>query len=151
MQRLRLLAVAALAWAVVMTVLPPASAAEEALTVASIDVSAYPDVRLVVVEPPALAGQGATPPAVTVTEESRTSTAPVDLLPTDQMEVALVVDSSGSMAGAALASAKAAAKSFLTQLPAAVPVSVIGFGTPPTLLSKRATDRAAQLAAVDAL
>jgi tight adherence protein B len=151
MARLRLLAVAGLAWAVTMAVLPPASAADDPLTVVGTDVSAYPDVRMVVVEPPALAGQGAAPPAVTVIEEGRTSTARVDLLPTDQLEVALVVDSSGSMAGAALSSAKAAAKSFLTQLPAAVPVSVIGFGATPTLLSKRATDRPAQLAAVDAL
>ena len=151
MTRSRLVAGLALAWAVTVTVLPPASAADEALTVVSADVSAYPDVRMVVVEPAQLAGQGAGTPGVTVSEKGRTSTARVDLLPTDQLEVALVVDSSGSMAGAALASAKAAAKSFLSQLPATTPVSVIGFGATPTLVSRRSTDRAAQLVAVDAL
>ena len=151
MKRSRLVAGLALAWAVTLTVLPPASAADEALTVVSTDVSAYPDVRMVVVEPAQLAGQAAGTPGVTVSEQGRTSTARVDLLPTDQLEVALVVDSSGSMAGAALASAKTAAKSFLAQLPATTPVSVIGFGATPTLVSRRSTDRAAQLAAVDAL
>jgi tight adherence protein B len=151
MRRARLLAGLALVSAVTFAGLSPASAADEALTVLSTDLTAYPDVRMVVAGPAQLADQALTTPAVTVTELGQSRTAQAELLTTDQLEVALVIDASGSMVGPALASAKAAARSFLTQLPRTVPVSVIGFGASPALVSRRSTDRAAQASAVDAL
>ena len=71
--------------------------------------------------------------------------------PADPLEVALVIDTSGSMAGAPLAAAKAAARTLLNQLPATAPVAVVGFGATPVLASGRSSDRGAQLAAIDAL
>lgn len=143
----------ALAAALTLVALAPAAAAaaaaDEALTVVSTDVSAYPDVRMVVSVP---AGeQGGPAPAVTVTENGHPRPVVVQPLAAEELEVALVIDTSGSMQGAPLAAAKAAAQAFINQLPATVPVSVIGFGASPAVVSPRSTNRAAQLAAVRAL
>ncbi len=153
MRRSRLLASAVLTAAVAL--LPfapsPAGAADAPLTVVSTDVTGYPDVRVVVAAPASLGGQTLTDDAFRVTEGGQPRPARVDPLPADHLEVSLVIDTSGSMAGAPLAAAKAAAGAFLGQLPAAVPVSVIGFGASPSVASPRSSDRAAQTAAVAGL
>jgi tight adherence protein B len=148
----RLLAAVA---ATLMAALLPVSAAagaDEPLTLVSTDVTAYPDVRLVVAAPRQLGDQVLTDAAFRVSEggEPRTVSR-VEAIPDDHLEVALALDTSGSMAGAPLTAAKAAARSFLAQLPATVPVSVVGFGASPTVVSARSTDRAAQSSAVTGL
>ena len=147
----RILAGLALVAAVTLIGLAPAASADEVLTVVSSDTSAYPDVRLVVAVP-AQVGDPAQPGAsVTATEAGASRPVRVEALPTEGLDVALVIDTSGSMVGAPLAAAKVAAQAFLTQLPASVPVSVIGFGASPSVVSPRSTNRTAQLAAVRAL
>ncbi|MDQ3898352.1 MAG: VWA domain-containing protein [Actinomycetota bacterium] len=126
-------------------------AADDALTVVSTEVGAYPDVRLVVAAPASLGDQTLGPAAFRVTENGESRTVRVDPLPADQLEVALVIDTSGSMSGPPLAAAKSAAQSFLSQLPATVPVSVTGFGASPTVVASRSSNRPAQLAAVNGL
>jgi tight adherence protein B len=153
MRRTRLLLAAlAAAAAVVLPAAPPAGAAPaEPLTVVSADLTGQPDVRLVLAAPPQLADAPLDPAAFSVAENGQPRQVRVEALPADQLEVALVIDTSGSMNGAPLAAAKAAAQSFLGQLPPAVPVSVTGFGAKPAVASPRSTDRAGQLSAVAAL
>jgi tight adherence protein B len=86
-----------------------------------------------------------------VTEAGARRPAQLEALPVEGLDVALVIDTSGSMVGAPLAAAKVAAQTFLSQLPASVPVSVIGFGASPSVVSPRSTNRTAQLAAIRGL
>jgi tight adherence protein B len=151
MRSSRLFAGLALVSAVAVVGLAPASSADEVLTVVSTDAGAYPEVRMVVAVPGPL-GDPAQPGAtVTVTEAGASRQATLEALPAEGLDVALVIDTSGSMVGAPLAAAKVAAQAFLSQLPASVPVSVIGFGASPSVVSPRSTNRTAQLAAIRAL
>jgi tight adherence protein B len=129
----------------------PAATADEALTVVTTDVTAYPEVRMVVAVPPALGDQALTADNFKVVEGSGARPVRAEALPADQLEVTLVIDTSGSMVGPPLAAAKVAAQAFLAQLPPAVPVSVIGFGASPTVVSPRSVNRPAQVAAIRAL
>jgi tight adherence protein B len=140
-----------LAPAVTMAGAVPGAWADEVLTVVSTDAGAYPDVRLVVAVPGQVGDPAQPGAAATVTEAGQSRSVRVDALPAEELDVALVIDTSGSMIGAPLAAAKSAAQAFLTQLPASVPVSVIGFGASPAVVSPRSTNRTAQLAAVRAL
>ena len=151
MRRARILAGLALASAVGLAALGPAASADEVLTVVSTDAGAYPSVRMVVAAPGRLGDPGPFGPTVTVTEAGANRAAQLEPLPAEGLDVALVIDTSGSMVGAPLAAAKVAAQAFLTQLPASVPVSVIGFGASPSVVSPRSTNRNAQLAAIRGL
>lgn len=144
------LALAAAVTVAVAGMAAPASA-DEVLTVVSTDAGAYPDVRMVVAVPGPLGDPGPVGPAVTVTEAGASRPAQLEALPAEGLDVALVIDTSGSMVGAPLAAAKAAAQAFLAQLPAGVPVSVIGFGASPAVVSPRSTNRTAQLGAIRGL
>jgi tight adherence protein B len=147
----RILAGLAVVSAVAFIGMAPAASADEALTVVSTDTSAYPDVRMVVAVPGQI-GDPAQPGAtVTVTEAGASRPVRLEALAAEGLDVALVIDTSGSMVGAPLAAAKVAAQAFLTQLPASVPVSVIGFGASPSVVSPRSTNRTVQLAAIRAL
>ena len=128
-----------------------AGAAEERLTVVAGDVTGYPDVRLVVAAPAALGDQTLPASAFRVLEGGADRAPRVELLPAESLDVALAIDTSGSMSGAPLNAAKAAAQAFLSQLPSAVPVSIVGFGPTPVVVSPPSTDRAAQSAAVNGL
>ncbi|HVM01629.1 MAG TPA: type II secretion system F family protein [Acidimicrobiales bacterium] len=133
---------------------PAGAAAQEglALAVVSVDPSTPPDVRVVVAAPPQLAGEALPASAFRVEEPGGARPAlRVEALAAEEIEIALVVDTSGSMSGGPLAAAKAAARTLLGQLPPGVPVAVVGFGATPTVATSRSTDRAAQLAAVDRL
>ncbi|MDQ6726664.1 MAG: type II secretion system F family protein [Actinomycetota bacterium] len=151
MRRATLLASLSLVALAGLVPLPMVARADEALTVVSSDVSAYPDVRMVVAAPAQLGDQVLTDGAFRVTEGGQFRPARVVPLAADQLQVALAIDTSGSMVGAPLAAAKAAARSFLAQLPASVPVSVVGFGATSKVVSARSSDRAAQVAAVAGL
>ncbi len=146
-----MLAGLALASVVVMLGPAPAAWADETLTVVNTDVTAYPDVRVILAVPAQVGDQGLTAPVVTVTEGGQNRPVRVEALPVEGLEVALVVDTSGSMVGSPLAAAKTAAQAFLTQLPVTVPVSVIGFGASPAVVSPRSVNRSAQVAAIRAL
>lgn len=164
MNRSRLAAAAALATTLATTLatalvtvgpasgLAAAQDAGPALAVVAVDTSTAPNVRVVVAAPPELASETLPASAFRVEEEGGARpSVQVEALPAEQIEIALVVDTSGSMSGAPLAAAKSAARSLLGQLPPGVPVAVVGFGAAPAVASARSTDRAAQLAAVDRL
>ena len=145
---------AALALVVGAAVAPPATAsaaAEDTLAIVATDVSAHPTVRLVVAPPATLVGGILPASAITLRENGEPRVVTVQALPADQFELALVIDTSASMAGAPLAAAKVAATSLLNQLPPTVPVAVVGFGATPRVVSALSTDRAAQAGAVSRL
>jgi len=151
MSRTRLVVAVTVGALVALLQLAPAASAEDALTVVSTDVAAYPDIKVVVAGPPQLGDQVLGDGSVKVVEGGQVRPVRVQALPPEELEVSLVIDTSGSMVRGPLAAAKAAAKTFLAQLPPAVPVSVIGFGASPAVLSPRSSNRAAQLAAVDGM
>ncbi len=134
---------------------PPAGPATPApgtsAALAGVDVTAFPEVSATVAVPPALAGRALPPSAFTVTEGGRAVAARVTALPAAQVEVVLVVDTSGSMVGEPLAAAKRAARSFLAAMPATARIAVVGFGASPELASRFSLDRAALSAAVEGL
>ena len=150
MTRARALGALALVAAVALAA-PPAASADEVLTVVSTDAGVYPDVRMVVAVPGQMGDLAQAAATATVSEAGKSRAGRVEALPAEELEVALVIDTSGSMVGAPLAAAKTAAQAFITQLPASVPVSVIGFGATPAVVSPRSTNRPSQLAAIRAL
>lgn len=147
----RILAGLALVSAVVLVGIVPSASADEVLTVVNADTGAYPDVRMVLAVPGQIGDPTQPGATVTLTEAGADRSVRVEALPAEGLDVALVIDTSGSMVGPPLAAAKVAAQAFLTQLPASVPVSVIGFGASPSVVSPRSTNRTAQLAAIRAL
>lgn len=84
-----------------------------------------------------------TPVDVTGAELASSEDAPLD--------VAIVVDSSGSMDGAPLAAAKEAAKAFIAELQANDRVALMRFGNDVVLVQDFTADRALTSAAIDAL
>ena len=74
--------------------------------------------------------------------------ASVERIPTDDLEVMLLLDTSGSMAGAPLESEKAAASEFLSLLPPEVRVGAVAYGSTPTLVAAPSTDRDAVTAGI---
>lgn len=143
--------------AVVMLSAPAGARAEgdgAGITVTGSDTSAFPAVRLEVSVPGDLAGAVLTPADVTVTEAGSTRpVGTVEALGTDGLEVVIVMDRSGSMRGAAIGAARAAAQRFAAQLPSTVPIGLVTFGSSATVALSPSLDREAladQLGAVTA-
>ncbi len=86
-----------------------------------------------------------------VLESGTPRTATVVNVPSDPMQIALTIDTSGSMAGSGLAGAKSAAKQLVDRLPEDAAVEVIGFGNVPYVASGFTTNRAATKTAIDSL
>ncbi len=128
---------------------PAAGQAGSAMAV-SVDASAYPTVTATLTTPPALGGRDLTG-ALTVMENGRPLPVEVTRLRADELDVALVIDTSGSMSGAPMAAAKAAASSFLGRLAPSTRVAVIGFGPTPVVASPFTLDRKASSVAVAGL
>jgi tight adherence protein B len=151
MRRLRLMAASLVA----LVAIAPASVAQAqapaSLSITAVDLSAFPAVTATVGVPPALAGRVLPPEAFTVAEGGRAVATKVTPLPGEQLEVIVVVDTSGSMAGASLEAAKRAAVSFLSAMPAAARIAVVGFGAVPVLASGFSLDRQALAGAVNGL
>lgn len=86
-----------------------------------------------------------------VLESGTPRTATVVNVPSDPMQIALTIDTSGSMAGSGLAGAKSAAIQLVDRLPADAAVEVIGFGNVPYVASGFTTNRAATKTAIESL
>jgi tight adherence protein B len=113
---------------------PVAGSNAGAVTVPVIELAAeagstYPQVGLVMTLPPSVPSGtlDASHVAVTVGEEPATSLV-VSPVRGEEVEVVVVVDTSGSMQGEPLEAAKAAAGTFLDQVAAGTRVGVVGFG-----------------------
>lgn len=131
-----------------------AAAAQEpapTLEVGPVDAAAHPQVTTMLTAPAALGGVSLEPGSVTVTESGQERPAEIVRLPGDQLEVVLVVDTSGSMRGAAFAAAKEAASAFIAQLPVDARVALVAFGSSPQVASPLAPDHLAAIGAVQGL
>ena len=145
----KLLAGAAVVVAAVLAVSGPAGAvADSGIEIVSADASGYPTVSAVVATPGALAGEAFAADAFEVLEAGIPVPAAVERIPTDDLEVMLVLDTSGSMAGAPIESEKAAAGEFVSLLPAEVSVGVVAYGSTPVLIAAPSTDRQAVTASI---
>jgi tight adherence protein B len=126
----------------------PALAAEVPLTVEDVETADYPTLSVVVTPPRG----GALPEeAFVVTEDGERVKANVARVSGEELEVVLVIDTSGSMQGLPMVAAKNAAGAFVNRMPAGVPISVVGFGPVPTVASPLTTDRVLTHQAINAL
>jgi tight adherence protein B len=117
----------------------PARAADLPLTVEEVETFDYPNLSVVVTPP---RGGELPADAFAVTEDGERVKAEVDRVSGEELEVVLVIDTSGSMEGLPMAAAKIAAGAFVNRMPADVPISVVGFGPVPVVASPLTTDRA---------
>lgn len=69
----------------------------------------------------------------------------------DEVDVVLVIDTSGSMRGEPIAAARSAAIDFIRRIPDEARVAVIGFGPAPVIASDLTRDRADSTAAISSL
>jgi tight adherence protein B len=118
-----------------------AAQAASSIAITSVDASAYPSVTAVVTVPGGLSGASYAPDAFQVVEAGSAVRVSAQRMPTTNLEIMLVVDTSGSMRGTPLTSAQAAANAFLALLPAEVKVGVVGFASAPRLIASPTTDR----------
>lgn len=148
MQRpLRLLALTAVAVAVVLAPAAPLAAQEgNDLVVEGVDASGFPLVRAVVEGPPV---DGELDDAFVLTEDGEEIATDVVRLRSDEMNVVVALDVSGSMGGDPLDRAKAALGDLLDTLPESVPVSVVTFGDTADVLTPFSVDRDTTREAVD--
>ena len=121
------------------------------LQLESIDISAYPNVHAVVVGPRNLTTDAIRSGTFTVTEGGAKREATVEPLPTNDLAVVLVIDTSGSMKGDAILAARNAATSFVSSMPPDTRIAVVGFGTVATIRSPFTTDHGKTTAALSAL
>ncbi len=148
---MRRAAVGALVVGLALLVLGPAGAQEPSLRVEVFDTADYPRVQLTVSTPPALAGFEIPPEDFTVVEGVAAVDATITRLPTEGLDVALLIDTSGSMAGEALAEAQQAAVTFVEQMPPGVEVALVGFGEEAEVVSPLTQDRAELIEAIGTL
>src|SRR5262245_6136217 len=121
----------------------PASAQQaDGLAITSVDTAGYPAVTALVTAAPGLGGAGYPASSFAVTEDGEPVDATVARVPTSSLQVMLVVDTSGSMVGAPIEAARAAATEFLGVLPPDASVGVVAFGSQPRLVAAPTTDRA---------
>lgn len=100
------------------------------------------------------AGQSIDPASIVVSQGSTTlpSTAkPIGAAGSQAPTAVLVMDTSGSMAGQRLVSAKAAAQTFLTTVPPSAKIGLVTFGTTAGELIRPTTDRQAVSKAINEL
>jgi tight adherence protein B len=124
---------------------PAATAGVEALRIARVDTSAFPTVAVTVEAPGASAA-----PDLRVAEAGQ-PVPDVDLQDAGPPAVAIVIDTSRSMAGRPLDEAVAAARAFVAALPAGSRIAVIGFGAAPYEAAPLVADPVGAGAALDAL
>jgi tight adherence protein B len=131
----------ALAGAVLLAAAPAGAQLEDSLDITSVDAAGYPAVTATLTAPPGLGGAGYGASAFAVTEDGEPVDFTVQRVPTSSLEILLVVDTSGSMKGAPIEAARAAATEFLSVVPADLRVGVVAFGTQPSLVAGPTTDR----------
>lgn len=141
---------AALALALALAAAAPAAAAE-ALEIVEVDTSGYPQVSVTVAVPASLQGLDLTADAFTVVEDGYAVDAGVWAWVDDPLAVVLVLDTSGSMAGGAIADARDAASAFVAVLPPDAAVAVVSSGGAAAVRSPLDGGRDGARAAISAL
>ncbi len=149
---MRYLAAAACATLAVLA-LPLAGALAQdsgALRIEVVDVEDHPDVRLTISVP--AHPDGPRPGSVfTVTEDGAERPAEVTYAESADLQVILLLDTTGSMGGAAIAGARNAATAFLQDLPDDVGVAVLGYDTEVTVVTGFDASRDEHVAGIEGL
>jgi tight adherence protein B len=120
------------------------------LEIIDADATGYPDVTFTVSVPVAISSEALGPDAFALTEEGESRTVR-SVLVEEPIDVALLIDTSGSMAGEPLDVAKVAAAAFISRLPADARVSITGFGQNVDQVVGFTTDREAATDAISSL
>ncbi len=128
-----------------------AASAAEPVRISAVDVANHPDVAVTVSMAQTLVAGELDASEIRLFESDLERPASVSRLSAGELEVVLLMDTSGSMAGTPLAASKQAAKAFLAAVPTGIRVAVVGFGSQPVLVSPSSQDRTAAAAAIDAL
>lgn len=121
---------------------PTASGSQSSLEVEEVNIANFPTVHVTVGVPGGLESILAKGGTFSITENGkpRPVTA-TNILSSENLEVVLVIDRSGSMAGVAMAETKTAAIGFLTAMPPEVLIGLVSFGTDVTLDVELTADR----------
>ena len=127
----------------------PATAQDAGFTIESVAVADHPEVAVTVtVENQLLGGEI---PEFIITEDGQAVEVSVEAAASDDLNVVLLLDVSGSMAGGPLAGAKDAASQFINQMPPGVQMSVVSFGSSAALAAEFTDDKPTLQAAIDLL
>ena len=108
-------------------------------------------VEVEVIAPTELAGDRVPEEAISVQVNNTFIPFEYSVVSADRLEVALVLDISGSMRGDALVAAKAAAVSFVDRLPPSVSVGVVAFDSVPQVVAPMGTPVNAIFESIEAL
>jgi tight adherence protein B len=147
--RRRLLAAGALLVAL-LTAAPAAHAAEASVDVLSVEAKGS-EVTVVVAPGGSLAGKDLTKATWKVTQDGKPVKVNVAPVSNANLEVVLALDTSGSMSGAPMDAAKAAAEAFVAGLPKAARVAVVSFSSSPNVVVPLTDDRTAVVNAIRGL
>lgn len=146
----RRIAVSILLLALVLgSAVPVFAAPTDHVIVRDADLSQFPQVRLQVTVPAELASAGR--PVFSASENGRKVDVVEASVKSQQqaIDAVLVVDTSGSMKGAAMEAAKTAAKAFITELKAPSRVALVAFSDKPAVLVPTTDDAAILGQAID--
>ena len=118
------------------------------------DTGSYPSITIAVTLPADILADGADAPEFSVTENGRevgVSSAEAEAHEREPLDVVLLIDTSGSMAGAPLADAKSAAHRFLESINPADRVALVSFAFQPQVVTQFTADRSMLAAGIDGL
>jgi Flp pilus assembly protein TadB/Mg-chelatase subunit ChlD len=121
------------------------------LEVTGIDISTYPQASAVVAAPRNVTAADMAKAEFVVREAGQERAATVEILPSNDLEVVLILDTSGSMKGEAITAARKAATSFVSTMPVDSRIAVVGFGSVVKVYSPFTTDKATTVAAIAGL
>jgi len=128
----------------------PASAGD-GLDIIEVDVTTHPQISITVSVPDSLSGVEVPADSFTLIENGYVMAAGVWTFSEEPLDVVLVMDTSGSMAGEPLADARRAALGFLDRLPDSARVAVVSSGGRAEVRHPLSDDRVAAAAALDGL
>lgn len=124
---------------------------ESGIDIAEIEVDGHPEVVITVVTSGSFTTELLAEDAFTVREAGAIMTVKVEPIPSEEVQVLVVLDTSGSMVGERWTAARSSAIEFVETLPADVAVGVVGFGTEVDVAASFGTDRTATSAAISSL
>lgn len=106
----------------------------------SVDQSEFPTVVLTVTVPTELNSLDLEPENFFVSENNRTADFDITQLPASELQVALLIDTSGSMAGSPIRAARESVTGFVEAMPEDVELALLGFGATSRLIVPFTTD-----------
>ena len=115
--------------------------AGDGLSISTARIDDYPRVSVTVDAPLTVIETDVPAEAFTLTEDGQERDVEVQRLRSEDLEVALLMDTSGSMEGVPIAAARDAALEFTARMPPGVSLSLIEFNTDVTVISGFTTDR----------